>query len=154
MEMFLPRTAEQLFEFFSDVHNLERITPALLHFHVLAASSTPIERGTIIDYKLRIHGISVQRRSEICTWNPPRTFSDRQVRGPYKQGVHAHRFEPCDGDTLCIDDVDCTVPGGPLAPLIQKFAVARSLHAIFGYRQRVLSVIFHVGQNSASTAKA
>ncbi len=137
-EMFLPRTPEQLFEFFSDVHNLERITPALLHFHVLAASPTPIQRDTIIDYKLRIHGIPVRWRSEINTWDPPRSFSDRQLRGPYKQWVHTHRFEPRDGGTLCIDDVDYTVPGGPLAPLIHKLLVARDVRAIFEYREHVL----------------
>jgi ligand-binding SRPBCC domain-containing protein len=141
-EMFLPRSPQELFEFFSDVNNLERITPALLNFHVLSSSTPSIERGTLIDYKLRIRGFPVRWRTEISTWDPPRSFSDRQLKGPYKQWIHTHLFEPRDGGTLCLDDVDYIVPGGPLAPLIHKLAVAPDVRAIFEYRQRVLNELF------------
>ena len=74
------------------------------------------------------------RSKEIVRWQPPRTFVDRQLAGPYRLWVHTHRFDAVDGGTEVYDHVRYRVPGGPLAPLAQRLLVSAWLEAIFDYR--------------------
>ena len=57
-----------------------------------------------------------------------------QVAGPYPLWEHTHRLTSVPGGTEIFDHVRYRVPGGPLAPLVRRFAVAHWLDAIFDYR--------------------
>ena len=61
MTIDLPR--EQVFNFFSDAMQLERITPPLLKFSVLTPQPIEMRAGLLLDYRLRI------RRIPICWIN-------------------------------------------------------------------------------------
>jgi len=61
--------------------------------------------GTLIDYRLRVHGLPLRWQSEITVWEPQRRFVDEQRRGPYRLWLHEHTFELRDGGTLCRDHV-------------------------------------------------
>src|SRR5437773_1665615 len=91
-EQWLPCRRVTLFEFFSDAFKLESLTPPLLRFQVLTPRPIIIRTGTLIDYKLRLHGIPIRWQSEISIWEPPLRFVDRQTRGPYRLWHHEHRF--------------------------------------------------------------
>lgn len=133
---WLPQPIEQVFAFFCNAMQLEQITPPWLNFKVLNPPAAGICQGTIIDYRLRLHGIPLRWRSRIWAWEPPNRFVDEQLRGPYRRWIHEHRFEPVAGGTLCRDVVRYAVPGGWL---INRLFVARSLHRIFAYRQNALA---------------
>jgi hypothetical protein len=98
-----------------------------------------VRQGTLLDYRLRLHGIPLRWQSEIAVWEPPERFVDRQTKGPYSMWVHEHTFDERDGGTLVGDRVDYAVPGGRL---VQKFFVAPDLQRIFRYRRHVLEGIF------------
>ncbi len=72
--------------------------------------------------------------TEIADWRPPRTFTDVQLSGPYVLWEHTHRFARVAGGTEMHDHVRYRVPGGPLAPVVQRLAVGRWLDRIFDYR--------------------
>lgn len=136
----VPRGREEAFAFFSDAHNLERITPGFLKFRVLTPAPIELREGVLIDYALRVRGVPLRWRSEITVWDPPHRFVDRQVRGPYRRWVHEHRFVRLDGgDTLVEDRVEYAVPGGRL---VHALFVKRDVQAIFAYRTAVLREIF------------
>jgi ligand-binding SRPBCC domain-containing protein len=139
-ELCLPRPRRQVFEFFADPRNLERITPPWLSFEILTPPETKIDTGTLLEYRLRLRGLPLRWQSEIAAWEPPRRFVDRQIKGPYSLWVHEHRFEECDDGTVVVDRVEYAVPGGRL---VQRFLVAPDLKKIFHYRHRVLSEIFN-----------
>ena len=129
----------ELFAFFSDAHGLEALTPPWLKFSVLTPAPLRIEAGTIIDYRLRIHGLPLRWRSRITLWEPPLRFVDEQIRGPYRRWRHEHSFEQVDGGTLCRDIVDYAVPGGWL---LHELLVRRDLLRIFRFRQQQLEQLF------------
>jgi ligand-binding SRPBCC domain-containing protein len=89
--------AQQAFEFFGEARNLEAITPHWLGFRVVTPGTIEMRRGTLIDYRLKLHGIPVRWRTRIEEWDPPHRFVDAQLRGPYSLWEHTHEFEP-DGD--------------------------------------------------------
>ncbi len=136
----VPRGREEAFAFFSDAHNLERITPGFLKFRVLTPAPIELREGVVIDYTLRVRGVPLRWRSEITVWDPPHRFVDRQVRGPYRRWVHEHRFVSLDGGgTLVEDRVEYAVPGGRL---VHALFVKRDVQAIFAYRTAVLREMF------------
>ena len=134
-EQFVPLPLEEVFAFFADAHNLERLTPPWLNFEVLTPSPVDMRAGTLIDYRLQLHGIPVRWQSEITVWQPPHRFVDRQVSGPYRLWVHTHQLESLAEGTLVRDLVDYAVPGGAL---VQRFFVGPDLNRIFDYRARQL----------------
>jgi ligand-binding SRPBCC domain-containing protein len=80
----LPRRREQVFEFFSKAENLELITPPELKFHIVTPKPIKIEKGTLIDYRLSMHGLPMKWQSEITVWTRQMEFADEQRAGPYK----------------------------------------------------------------------
>ncbi|HVA46325.1 MAG TPA: SRPBCC family protein [Pirellulales bacterium] len=133
---------EELFVFFSDANQLETITPPWLRFSVHAPAPIQIRAGTLIDYRLRVHGLPLRWQSRITVWDPPLRFVDEQIRGPYRRWHHEHLFEEADGATLCRDIVDYAVPGGWL---IHSLLVRRDVLRIFEFRQQQLQRQFGGG---------
>ncbi len=138
-EQWINRPLREVFPFFADPRNLEAITPPWLRFELKARGNLEMRWGLKIDYRLRLHGVPFSWRSEITVWDPPLRFVDEQVRGPYRQWRHDHRFEENDGRTLVRDHVDYAVPGGWL---VQKLLVGREVDKIFEFRRRTLAEIF------------
>ena len=142
-ELWVPSPIEEVFAFFSDAHNLEVLTPALLRFEVLTPAPIAMHPGTLIDYKLRLRGVPIRWRTEITQWDPPNSFVDTQLKGPYNLWHHTHRFEALEGGTRCEDEVLYRVFGGRL---IQWLIVRRDVEAIFAYRQEQMARLFGADQ--------
>lgn len=141
-EQWVPRPPEEVFPFFADAHNLERITPPFLKFRILNVSTPALQNGTRIDYQLSLHGVPVRWQSLIRDWNPDRSFVDSQTRGPYRRWDHTHEFEPHRGGTILRDRVQYELPLGALGGIVAGGFVARDLAAIFAYRRAVIREIF------------
>ena len=145
-ELWLPHPRDTVFGFFADAHNLPAITPPWLRFEVLTAAPITMGAGTLIDYRIRVHGLPIRWRTEITEWNPPHRFVDVQLRGPYTLWHHTHTFHERDGGTVCVDDVRYRPRGGAL---INWLFVRRDVERIFQYRQQRLLKIF--GQTQAES---
>ncbi len=131
----LSRPPEEVFTFFADALNLERITPPWLGFSVVTREPIEMRAGTLIDYRLKLHGIPLSWHTEIALWDPPRRFVDVQLSGPYRVWHHTHAFEP-DGDgTIMRDVVRYGLPLGPIGELARLVLVRRDLDGIFDLRQ-------------------
>ena len=143
-QQHLPGRPEDVFPFFADALNLERITPPWLGFRVLTPGAVEMAPGTLIEYRLRVHRIPVRWLTRIEAWEPPHRFVDAQVRGPYRTWRHEHRFEPApDGGTLMTDRVDYELPLGPLGALAHLLFVRRDLERIFDHRRAAVAAVLH-----------
>lgn len=138
-ELWLPAPRTEVFAFFADAQNLEKITPTWLNFSILTPAPITMQAGARIDYRLRIHGIPVRWKTEITTWEPPHRFVDSQLSGPYRQWIHTHTFEEKDGGTLCRDRVEYAVPGGAL---VHRLFVQKDVQTIFAFRATALRQLF------------
>lgn len=138
-EIWLPRPRAEVFAFFSDAGNLERLTPPWLGFEILTPRPIAMRPGARIDYRLKIHGLPIRWKTEITAWDPPRQFVDEQLSGPYRLWHHTHTFiEEGDG-TRVVDRVRYAMFGGRF---VHKLFVERDVRTIFAFRERVLRDIF------------
>ncbi len=134
----------EAFEFYGDARNLERITPPWLGFRVTTPEPIEMEAGTLIEYRLKLHGVPVRWKTRIEVWEPPRRFVDVQLSGPYALWHHTHYFEPDgEGATIIGDRVRYAIPFGPLGMLAAALLVDRDVEQIFDYRRDAVAELMH-----------
>jgi ligand-binding SRPBCC domain-containing protein len=129
----LPRPPGEAFELFADACNLEAITPPLLHFRMVSPAPIEMRVGTLIRYRLRLHGFPIDWLTRIDEWEPGLRFVDSQLAGPYRLWHHTHEFEPHALGTLMRDTVHYALPLWPLGELALPL-VRRDLRRIFDHR--------------------
>ena len=141
-DQWVDRPVDEVFRFFADARNLETITPPWMGFTVAAMSTPQIQQGTLIDYRLKVHGLPMKWRTLIEDWEPNRRFVDNQLRGPYSRWHHTHSFLPMSGGTLMRDRVHYRLPLGMLGRAAAHWKVRRDIEAIFSFRKQKIEVLF------------
>ncbi len=141
VKQFVPRDIESVFTFFSQAANLEQITPPFLNFQVSKMSTKTIHKGTLIDYKLNLKGIPMKWKTLISDWNPPHSFIDTQLSGPYRSWHHMHRFEKLGNGTLLSDEIRYKLPLGFLGQMMASTLVQKDVEKIFKFRREVIHKI-------------
>jgi len=146
--MRLQRPREEVFAFFANAANLQRITPPELHFTILTPQPIAVAEGTLIDYQLRLWSLPLRWQTQITRWNPPWEFVDEQLHGPYKLWIHTHRFQEADGVTTVEDEVQYRLPFWPIGEIIHPLIRAQ-LDRIFRYRQQAILRYFHATMDAS-----
>ncbi|MFO7738959.1 MAG: SRPBCC family protein [Desulfatiglandaceae bacterium] len=136
----IPSDVLDVFAFFSNASNLERITPPELHFRIVTPLPIKMGEGAVIDYRLRLHGIPFKWSTLITRWNPPHRFVDVQERGPYKEWVHTHHFIEHTEGTKMIDEVLYRLPFWPVGEIFCPF-IHHQLSRIFRFREKAVQAV-------------
>jgi hypothetical protein len=137
----IPRPLPEVFAFFADAANLERITPGFLGFEILTPLPVRMAAGARIDYRVRLFGVPLLWRTRIEVFEAGRRFVDVQERGPYRLWRHLHEFEEVPGGTLMRDRVEYEVPLGPLGALARALFVRPTLERIFDHRRDAVAAL-------------
>jgi ligand-binding SRPBCC domain-containing protein len=135
------------FDFFAIPSNLERLTPAFVHFNFLVPRPERISPGAVLEYRLRLYGVPVKWRTRIVSVDEPHSFIDVQDRGPYAHWQHTHTFREIAADRSEVGDrIEFAMPYGMLGEAAYSLVVARSLQQIFDYRAAALERLFGAAQ--------
>jgi hypothetical protein len=141
-EQLLQRPRAELFAFFSDPANLERLTPSFLGFQMLTPLPIEMREGALIDYRISVHGLPLRWRTLIERYEPEREFVDVQLRGPYRLWRHTHTFVETPEGTRVGDHVEYAVPLGPLGRIANALLVERDLARIYDFRRETMATLF------------
>ena len=141
-EQLIRRGRREVFAFFADAANLERITPESLHFEIRSPQPIVMRAGATIDYDLALFGLRFRWRTLIESFDPGVGFVDVQTKGPYRSWRHSHQFSDAPGGTLVRDRVEYEVPFGPLGEIVRRLFVARQIRRIFAFRRAAIEAAF------------
>ncbi|MDP9149173.1 MAG: SRPBCC family protein [Myxococcota bacterium] len=141
-EQVVSRPRSEVFAFFSDAANLDRLTPSSLRFEIKSALPIDMRAGALIDYKIALFGVGLRWRTLIEVFEPEARFVDVQVKGPYRLWRHTHDFVDAPGGTMVRDRVEYEVPLGRLGELVRGLFVERQLAWIFDFRRKTIDEIF------------
>ena len=146
-EQLVPRPRPEVFAYFADAANLERLTPPNLKFSIQTSLPIAMRPGAVIDYRLSLFRFPFRWRTVIEVFEPGSRFIDVQANGPYALWRHLHEFIDAPGGTLIRDRVEYALPLGPLGQLAHALFVRRQLEQIFDFRRGIIEQVFARGQD-------
>jgi uncharacterized protein YbjT (DUF2867 family)/ligand-binding SRPBCC domain-containing protein len=138
-QLRIDRPLAEVFAFFERPENLDRITPPWMGMRILSADRE-MRDGLEIEYAITpFPHVPARWRSRITAYDPPYSFTDVQLRGPYARWEHRHTFRADGHGTIVEDDVTYEVPLGRLGDLFEPLLVRPRLHAIFDHRTAAIA---------------
>lgn len=131
--------------FFSNPNNLAKITPKDMAFTVLSKDiNETIYEGMEIEYTVSpILKIPFYWKTMITQVDFEKSFTDFQVKGPYKLWNHFHEFIPHENGVLMKDTVTYELPLSFLGTIAHKLVVQNKVNAIFNFREKILNQQFN-----------
>jgi ligand-binding SRPBCC domain-containing protein len=139
----LPISQGVAWDFFSNPHNLPKLTPPAIQITLQGQVSPVMYAGQLIEYRLRVMpGIWQRWLTEIKHVVPQCEFVDEQRYGPYRFLFHRHQFLPISGGTRVVDHMTYALPFDPFSRPAQALLVAPKLRQVFAYRRQALTALF------------
>ena len=137
-EQVIQKPLNEVFAFFQQPENLARITPASMDFRVLTPSPIIMKENALLDYSIRLSLFRLRWTTMITSYQPPISFVDIQLRGPYSFWHHTHSFKETDDGTLMTDEVRYSIPFGFLGNILHALYIKKELQHIFDFRAKVI----------------
>jgi ligand-binding SRPBCC domain-containing protein len=134
---YIRLSREVAFSFFQDPRNLSEITPDWLSFRMLDFDAgAKVFEGAEYDYSIKWLPWLWRSgwRSRIIQYKPPETFTDIQIKGPYRSWEHLHLFTEISEGTRMEDIVTYRLPFGLIGKFVHHALIKSQLEDIFFYR--------------------
>jgi ligand-binding SRPBCC domain-containing protein len=144
-EQRLNITLEEAWDFFSSPANLDLLTPPDMGFRITTAQPIPkMYENQIIEYKVSpILSIPIYWKTKITEVVDRVSFTDQQMKGPYKLWKHIHTFEDRGDHVMMTDDLTYALPLGFLGSIAHSLFVKNRLEEIFDYRYDKAEELFN-----------
>ncbi|CAN7250479.1 SRPBCC family protein [Pseudarthrobacter oxydans] len=108
---------------------------------VAGVTSGLIGEGQEVTWRARHFGIPLTMTSRVTQVDFPRSFTDEQVRGPFRSFRHVHEFEATPGGCIMTDRVEFAAPFGLLGRAAGKLVLRPYLQRLIRDRGRFLAGI-------------
>jgi ligand-binding SRPBCC domain-containing protein len=127
---------EQLFAFHELPDAFLRLLPPGEKIRVIQTALN-LNAGSRTIVEIRIAFIYIRFESLHTAYDPPHSFEDEQVRGPFRSWRHRHIVEPHADGAMLIDDIVYTPPFGLLGRAVDGILIKPRLRKVFAFRHRV-----------------
>ncbi|MEV7454349.1 SRPBCC family protein [Pseudarthrobacter oxydans] len=108
---------------------------------VAGVTSGLVGEGQEVTWRARHFGIPLTMTSRVTQVDFPRSFTDEQVRGPFRSFRHVHEFEATPGGCIMTDRVEFAAPFGLLGRAAGKLVLRPYLQRLIRDRGRFLAGI-------------
>ncbi|MGY4543434.1 ligand-binding SRPBCC domain-containing protein [Arthrobacter sp. UYNi723] len=98
-----------------------------------------IDEGQEVTWRARHFGVPLTMTSRITALAFPASFTDEQVRGPFKFFRHVHEFQAAETGSIMTDRVEFAAPLGILGRLAERLVLRRYLQRLIAHRGRFLA---------------
>ncbi|MGB4136249.1 MAG: SRPBCC family protein [Microbacterium sp.] len=142
LERVVPATPAEVFDLSLDVGLHLRSQSSRTERVVAGPTQGMLDDGDEITWSARHFGIRFRLSSIVSDVDRPRSFRDRQTRGPFALFEHAHWFSPCAGGTLMRDEIEFRSPFGMLGRAVDALAMRRHLIRVITERNDAISAHF------------
>jgi ligand-binding SRPBCC domain-containing protein len=106
---------------------------------VAGVTAGQMKLGDQVTWRARHFGLWWRMTSRITAYDPPESFIDEQVAGPFAHWHHAHHFERGDlGTTLMTDVIDFAAPYGLAGSIAEALVLNRYMSHLIQLRNRHL----------------
>jgi len=130
-------SADAVFDWHEAPGAFERLTPPWEPVRVLRHEGG-ISDGAQVSLLVGPWPFSLRWDLEHCDYHKGRSFTDRQVRGPFRSWTHVHRIIPTGAKSCRLEDaIEYELPFGALGALIGEPLVRRKLTRLFAFRHEV-----------------
>ncbi|MEM9887245.1 MAG: SRPBCC family protein [Bacteroidota bacterium] len=148
-QQFIPKSLDEVWNFFSRPENLNKMTPKGVSFKILSdLEGIEMYEGMVILYKISpIANIQMNWMTEITHIKEGKYFVDEQRFGPYALWHHEHHFERQADGILMTDMLHYKVPYGIIGSIADAVFVDRKVEEIFTYRKEAVEEIFGFESN-------
>jgi ligand-binding SRPBCC domain-containing protein len=97
---------------------------------VKGVTSGLIGDGQDVTWRARHFGIPLTMTSRVTAFDYPHSFTDEQVKGPFKAFRHVHDFAPTATGSVMIDRVEFSAPLGFLGRAVERLFLTRYLERL------------------------
>ncbi len=145
-QQLIPAPIAQVWEYFSNPHNLNELTPPDMNFRILTDPLPRMYEGQIIEYRVEfIRGLPSLWVTEIAHVRENEYFVDEQRLGPYQFWYHEHTFCAVTSGVQMTDQVTYSIGYGLLGDFLNKAWIAQRLQGIFDFRAEKIKTLFAGG---------
>ena len=140
---FIPRSIEDLWDFFADPECPKRMNPNIPGFDILSYKPERLQEGRIIKYQIEIFpGMKRKWVNKVTECVEGVHYAEKQVSGPYRYWHHRHEFEARDNGVWMTDRVHFQMKNGIMGRMAYKWCVRNRLEHIFDFRSMYLEQKF------------
>lgn len=136
-ESRIAASPERVFAFHESAEALKRLTPPWEKVEIVQAAES-LKPGSRAILKTGVGPWKLEWVAEHVGYDPPRSFTDRQISGPFSRWEHVHRFlEDGQGGTILRDEIELEPPMGMVGRLLAGRFLRKKLEKMFDYRHEV-----------------
>ncbi len=137
-QVTLPVHVKDLFSWFSREGAFYRLIPPWQKI-ALISRDPGLEAGNRTVFRIFAGPFSLVWIAEHVDYEVEQSFTDMQIRGPFRYFRHQHTFRKLEGDSSSMEDtIRFIPPGGPLLDVLLRRFFKKSIKSMLRYRARVL----------------
>jgi len=140
----VPLPIEETFKFFSNPRIVEMLTPSSMRFRLVGEKLDSLKTGTVLNYRFYLYRIPIRWRIRIESADPPNSFVDVQLKGPFAHWRHSQTFLAAGKESTEVRDrYEFGLRFGRVGEFAYQMFVKAKIRQMFDYRANKMDMLMH-----------